>query len=44
MRSPLAEALAVLGRAFGRLRVRWCLFGARAALLYGAARLTAASA
>lgn len=41
MRSPLAEALAALGRALGTLRVRWYLFGAQAALLYGAARLTA---
>jgi hypothetical protein len=41
MRSPLAEALAALGRVLGRLRVRWYLFGAQAALLYGAARLTA---
>lgn len=41
MRSPLAEALAGLGRAFSRLRIRWYLFGAQAALLYGAARLTA---
>ncbi|MGH7340182.1 MAG: DUF6036 family nucleotidyltransferase, partial [Burkholderiales bacterium] len=41
MRSPLADALAGLGRALGRLRVRWYLFGAQAALLYGAARLTA---
>jgi hypothetical protein len=41
MRSALAEALAALGRVLGRLRVRWYLFGAQAALLYGAARLTA---
>ncbi len=41
MRSPLAEALAGLGRALGKLRIRWYLFGAQAALLYGAARLTA---
>jgi len=41
MHSPLAEALAALGRALGKLRVRWYLFGAQAALLYGAARLTA---
>lgn len=41
MRSPLAEALAALGRALATLRVRWYLFGAQAALLYGAARLTA---
>jgi hypothetical protein len=41
MRSPLAEALAGLGRALGGLRVKWYLFGAQAALIYGAARLTA---
>jgi hypothetical protein len=41
MRSPLAEALAALGRVLSTLRVRWYLFGAQAALLYGAARLTA---
>jgi len=41
VRSPLAEALAGLARALGRLRVKWYLFGAQAALLYGAARLTA---
>ncbi len=41
MRSPLAEALAALGRALGKLGLRWYLFGAQAALLYGAARLTA---
>ncbi|MGQ0653607.1 MAG: DUF6036 family nucleotidyltransferase [Betaproteobacteria bacterium] len=41
MRSPLAEALAALGRALEGLGARWYLFGAQAALLYGAARLTA---
>jgi hypothetical protein len=41
MRSPLSEALAALGRALGKLGLRWYLFGAQAALLYGAARLTA---
>ena len=41
MRSPLAEALAALARALGTRRVPWYLFGAQAALLYGAARLTA---
>lgn len=41
MRSPLAEALAALGSALKSLRVRWYLFGAQAALLYGASRLTA---
>jgi len=37
MRSPLAELLADLGEA----GVRWYLFGAQAAILLGAARLTA---
>ena len=41
MRSPLAEALGALARALDRLDARWYLFGAQAALLYGAARLTA---
>jgi hypothetical protein len=41
VRSPLAEALAALARALARLEARWYLFGAQAALLYGAARLTA---
>jgi len=41
MRSPLAEALAALARALKKLDARWYLFGAQAALLYGAARLTA---
>ena len=41
MRSPFAETLAALGRALGKLRIRWYLFGAQAALLYGSARLTA---
>jgi hypothetical protein len=40
-RSPLAEVLADLGRAFGAIGVRWYLFGAQAAVLYGAARLSA---
>ena len=40
-RSPLAEVLADLGRAFTALGVRWYLFGAQAAILYGAARLSA---
>jgi hypothetical protein len=39
--SPLAEVLADLGRAFGAVGVRWYLFGAQAAILYGAARLSA---
>lgn len=41
MRSPLAEALAALGATLRSLRMRWYLFGAQAALLYGASRLTA---
>ena len=39
--SAVAELLAGLRRAFEQLRVRWYLFGAQAALVYGAARLTA---
>lgn len=41
MRSPVAEALAALTRALARFNTSWYLFGAQAALLYGAARLTA---
>jgi len=41
MRSPLADTLGALGRALEELGARWYLFGAQAALLYGAARLTA---
>jgi hypothetical protein len=41
MRSPVAELLAALGEAFDRLGVRWYLFGAQAAIVHGAARLTA---
>src|SRR5438552_19163909 len=41
MRSPVAELLAALAAALDRLGVAWYLFGAQAALLYGAARLTA---
>lgn len=40
-RSPLADLLAELGRVFGDLGLRWYLFGAQAAILHGAARLTA---
>jgi hypothetical protein len=40
-RSPLAEVLADLGQAFAAIGVRWYLFGAQAAILYGAARLSA---
>lgn len=39
--SSVAEAIADLARAVERLGVRWYLFGAQAALLYGSARLTA---
>jgi hypothetical protein len=38
---PIAELLADLQRAFARLGVRWFLFGAQAAILYGVARLSA---
>lgn len=41
MLSPLADALAALARALAALKAPWYLFGAQAALLYGAARLTA---
>ena len=40
-RSPVVEVLADLGRAFAAIGVRWYLFGAQAAILYGAARLSA---
>jgi hypothetical protein len=39
--SPFVDVLAALGRAFDRAGVRWYLFGAQAAILHGAARLTA---
>jgi len=38
---PIADLLAQLARAFARQGVRWFLFGAQAAILHGAARLTA---
>lgn len=41
MRSPVAELLGDLDRALGGLGLRWYLFGAQAAILHGAARLTA---
>ncbi len=41
MRSPLAELLSDLAGALGEVKVRWYLFGAQAAILLGAARLTA---
>lgn len=40
-RSPVAELLADLRGAFGALGARWYLFGAQAAIVHGAARLTA---
>lgn len=41
MRSPVADLLADLSRGLDPLGVAWYLFGARAAILHGAARLTA---
>ncbi len=41
MRSPVAELLAALRDALEPITARWYLFGAQAALLHGAARLTA---
>lgn len=41
MRSPIADLLADLGRAFDTLGISWYLFGAQAAIVYGVARLTA---
>jgi hypothetical protein len=41
MPSPVAELLGDLSRELERLDLRWYLFGAQAALLHGAARLTA---
>lgn len=38
--SPLADLFAELARAFGSLGVRWYVFGAQAAILHGAVRLT----
>jgi hypothetical protein len=39
--SPLADLLAGLGEALDRIRVSWYLFGAQAAIVHGAARLSA---
>ena len=39
--SPFAAALADLKRALAALRIDWYVFGAQAALIYGAARVTA---
>jgi hypothetical protein len=41
MRSPVANLLADLATGLNELDVPWYLFGARAAILYGVARLTA---
>jgi hypothetical protein len=41
VRSPVADLLADLGRAFDALGIPWYLFGAQAAIVYGVARLTA---
>ena len=41
MPSPVANFLGDLSRALAAQQVRWYLFGAQAALLYGATRLTA---
>jgi hypothetical protein len=41
MRSPVADALAALAGVLEALGIRWYLFGAQAALVHGAARLTA---
>lgn len=41
MRSPVADLLAGLATGLDRLGIAWYLFGARAAILYGVARLTA---
>lgn len=41
MRSPLAELLSDLNAVFEQISSRWYLFGAQAAIIHGAARLTA---
>lgn len=41
MRSPVADLLADLARAFEALGISWYVFGAQAAIVYGVARLTA---
>jgi hypothetical protein len=41
VRSPVADLLADLSRAFDALGISWYLFGAQAAIVYGVARLTA---
>lgn len=40
MQSPFLEVLAALARAFDRLGASWYLFGAQAAIVHGAGRLT----
>ena len=40
VRSPFADVLSSLSRALQALGVRWFLFGAQAAIVYGAERLT----
>jgi hypothetical protein len=40
MPSPLAELLRALAHAFAQLSLRWYVFGAQAAIVHGAARLT----
>jgi hypothetical protein len=40
VRSPVADLLADLSRAFAALDTPWYLFGAQAAIVYGVARLT----
>jgi hypothetical protein len=40
VRSPVADLLADLSRAFAALGIPWYLFGAQAAIVYGVARLT----
>ncbi|MCK6553532.1 hypothetical protein L6Q96_02930 [Candidatus Binatia bacterium] len=41
MRAPLVELFAALKETFDRLHMRWYVFGAQAAILYGSPRLTA---
>jgi hypothetical protein len=41
VRSPVADLLSDLSRAFAALNMPWYLFGAQAAIVYGVARLTA---
>lgn len=41
MISPIVEVLGMLGVAFARLDIRWYLFGAQAAIVHGATRMTA---